>query len=95
MLELAVGVFQCLGAENQYRGAANMGFLALVLALTTCFLDVHGVSFCTRTATSTLLHIQFLITSSMQKRREKAWGISSRGPRHDRQMSSRVLSTAK
>ena len=53
MLELAVGVFQCLGAENQYRGAANMGFLALVLALTTCFLDVHGVSFCTRTATST------------------------------------------
>jgi len=34
MLELAVGVFQCLGAENQYRRAANVGFLALVLA---CF----------------------------------------------------------
>ena len=42
-----------------------------------------------------LLRLQFLIACSMQKRREKAWGISSRDPRHDRQMSSRLLSTAK
>jgi len=42
-----------------------------------------------------LLRLQFLIACSMQKRREKAWGISSCDPRHDRQMSSRLLSTAK
>ena len=42
-----------------------------------------------------LLRLQFLIACSMQKRREKAWGISSRDPWHDRQMSSRLLSTAK
>ena len=42
-----------------------------------------------------LLRLQFLITCSMQKQREKAWGISSRDPRHDRQISSRLLSTAK
>ena len=42
-----------------------------------------------------LLRLQFLIACSMQKRREKAWGISSRDPRHDRQKSSRLLSTAK
>jgi len=28
----------------------------------------------------------------MQKQREKAWGISSRDPRHDRQKSSRLNS---
>ena len=38
-----------------------------------------------------LLHLQFLIACSIQKRREKAWGISSRDPWHDRQMSSRLL----
>ena len=42
-----------------------------------------------------LLRLQFLIAFNMQKRREKAWGISSRDPRHDHQMSSRLLSTAK
>ena len=42
-----------------------------------------------------LLRLQFLIACSMQKRREKAWWISSRDPQHDRQMSSRLLSTAK
>jgi len=93
MLELAVGAFQRLGAENQYRGAANMEFLALVLA---CFFG------CTW---SVILHSDchfypsthpvFDRFHSMQKRREKAWGISSRGPRHNRQMLSRVLSTAK
>ena len=31
-----------------------------------------------------LLHLQFLIACSMQKRREKAWGISSRDPWHSR-----------
>ena len=38
---------------------------------------------------------QFFIASSMQKRREKAWGILSRDPWHDRQRSSHLLSTAK
>ena len=38
-----------------------------------------------------LLPLQFLIACSIQKRREKAWGISSRDPWHDRQMSSRLL----
>jgi len=42
-----------------------------------------------------LLRLQFLIACSMQNRREKAWGLSSRDPRHDRQLSSRLLSTAK
>ena len=42
-----------------------------------------------------LLCFRFLITCSMQKWREKAWGISSRDPRYDCQMSSRLLSTAK
>ena len=42
-----------------------------------------------------LLRLQFMIACNMQKRREKAWGISSRDPRHDRQKSSRLLSTAK
>jgi len=42
-----------------------------------------------------LLHLQFLIACSMQKRREKAWGISSHDPWHDCQMLSRLPSTAK
>ena len=42
-----------------------------------------------------LLRLQFLIACSMRKRREKAWGISSHDPRHDRHMSSHFLSTAK
>ena len=42
-----------------------------------------------------LLRLQFLIACSMQKRREKAWGISSRDSRYDRQTLSRLLSTAK
>ena len=42
-----------------------------------------------------LLRLQFLIACCMQKRREKAWGISSRDLRHDHQKSSHLLSTAK
>jgi len=41
------------------------------------------------------LRLKFLITCGMQKWREKAWGISSRDPRHGRQMLSPLLSTAK
>ena len=41
------------------------------------------------------LHLQLLITCTMQKRREKAWGISSHDPWHDCHMSSHILSTAK
>jgi len=42
-----------------------------------------------------LLRLQVLIACSMQKRREKACGISSHDLRHDRHMSSHLLSTAK
>ena len=41
------------------------------------------------------LHLQFLITCSMQKRREKSWGISSHDPWHGCHMFSHILSTAK
>jgi len=44
-----------------------------------------------------LLHLQFLIACSMQKKkqREKAWGILSCDLQHEHHMSSYLLSTAK
>ena len=42
-----------------------------------------------------LLHLQCLLTRSMQKQREKAWGILSRDLWPDRQMLSHLLLAAK
>ena len=44
---------------------------------------------------SGILHLQFLITCSMQKRKEKVRGISSCDPSYNCHMSSHLLSTAK
>ena len=44
---------------------------------------------------SGLLHLQFLIACSVQKWKEKAWGISSSDPRYNHHTSSHLLSIAK
>jgi len=44
--------------------------------------------------TKDLIDLQFLIACSVQKWREKAWGILSYNPQQDHHKSSHLLSTA-